>query len=335
MTPRELSRAEVVELLAAVALHATSDEEAVQVEELVAGDPELSAELDRLRRAASRLASLEERSPDPRLRDSVLATARSRRAPATPTSLYREVVADVGALIGTLAGADWEQPTVHDWALLDLVAHLAASEELIADLLEGHRDAVTIDDLLTATAEARARGDAPEVVVAEYRSAAERVLAHPDTQPDAPRRRVAYGYTEVSVATMLVTRALEVHVHACDIRWALDRPLVFPSPGSYRLMTELGIRVWPLALALGGRSHSGKAARLVLEGVGGGEWTIPLHPGETPGEPDVTIIADVVDFCFLAADRRRPDEIAVVVDPPEARALVDDLLAVASTFANE
>jgi len=74
---------------------------------------------------------------------------------------------------------------------------------------------------------------------------------------------------------------------------------------------------------------------VVLTGAGGGEWTIPLHPGETPGEPDVTLTADVVEFCFLAADRRQPGDLEVAVEPPDARPLADDLLAVAAAFANE
>ncbi len=333
MTP--LSRPEVRDLLAAVALHATSDEEAARVEEAAAADVELAAELDRLRHAAAHLASLEEREPDPGLRAAVLAAARTRREPPNPRSLYREVTADLDELFGSISGDDWARPTVFGWTLVELLAHLAASEALIADLLDGRRPATMIDDLLTATVTTRARAAPPEVLRAEWRAAAERVAAHPDVQPGAARRRVAFGYAEVSLVTMLLTRSLEVHIHACDLREALGRPLVFPRPGNYRLMTELGIRAWPLALALGGRSHPGRSARILLTGPGGGEWTIPLHPGEIPGEPDLTLTADVVEFCFLASDRRRPEDVAVAVEPPEARPLVDDLLAVAAAFANE
>jgi uncharacterized protein (TIGR03083 family) len=333
--PHDLSRAEAEALLAAVALHATSDDETSRVEELAAADTELSSELERLRQAAAHLALLEERAPDPRLRATVLATARERREPPTPSSLFREVTADLDALLGSLSGTDWAAPTVFGWTLHDLVAHLAASETLIADLLEGRRDAVMLDDLLAATRANRSRGATPEMLLAEWRAAAAVIRDHPDIQPGAGRRRFTYGYTEVSMTTMVVTRSLELHVHACDVRWALDRPLVFPQPGNYRLMTALGIRAWPLALAVGERSHPGRSARVVLTGAGGGEWIVPLHPGEIPGEPDVTLTADVVDFCFLASDRRRPGDIAVVVEPPEARPLVDDLLAVAATFSNE
>ena len=333
MTP--LSRPDAEALLAAVALHATSDDEAARVEEAVAADAELAADLERLRQAAAHLAALEERRPDPGLREVVLATARARREPATPLSLYREVAADLDGLLATIDDDGWARPTVFGWTCAELLAHLAASEAVIADLLEGRRPSATIDELLAATADARARAISPEVLRAEWRAAADRVIAHADAQPGAARRKVAFGYAEVSVVTMLLTRSLEVHVHACDLRGSLGRPLVFPSPGNYRLMTELGIRAWPLALALGGRSHPGRAARIVLTGAGGGEWTIPLHPGEIPGEPDVTLTADVIEFCFLASDRRRPADVEVAVEPPEARPLVDDLLAVAAAFANE
>jgi uncharacterized protein (TIGR03083 family) len=330
-----LSRAAAEELLAAVALHATSDDEAAAVEALAAADPELAAALGRLRRAAARLASLEERAPAPHLREAVLATAWARRQPATPAGLYREVVADMDDLLGSLTPADWAHPTVYDWTVADMVAHLAATEVLIADLLDGRRDAARLDDLLSATAAARASGRTPAEHLERWRGATALVAGHPDVQPGAPRRQLAFAFSEMSVRSMILSRSFEIHTHACDIRRALGRPLAFPSPGHYRLMAEMSVRTWPAALALGGRSRPGAAARIVLTGDGGGEWTIPLHPGEPPTEPVVTLTLDAVEFCLLAADRLRPGDLHVAVEPPEATPIADDLLAVATAFASE
>ncbi len=50
-------------------------------------------------------------------------------------------------------------------------------------------------------------------------------------------------------------------------------------------------------------------ARLVLTGEGGGSWTVPCGPDEivhlsdVPALPDVTVTADVVEWCLMVGER--------------------------------
>ena len=50
-------------------------------------------------------------------------------------------------------------------------------------------------------------------------------------------------------------------------------------------------------------------ARIVLTGRGGGVWNQPLQLGAEAGEPSVTIVADALEFCRLAAQRIEPADL--------------------------
>jgi hypothetical protein len=67
---------------------------------------------------------------------------------------------------------------------------------------------------------------------------------------------------------------------------------------SARLMDAL-----PRALAYRGNPAPGRTARFVLTGVAGGCYDVALDPRSAAGVPDVTIVADVVDLCRVAARR--------------------------------
>jgi hypothetical protein len=76
----------------------------------------------------------------------------------------------------------------------------------------------------------------------------------------------------------------------------------------------------PFGLAVGGAQVAGRTARIVLTGPGGGTWDQPLGLGETAGEPDTTLVLDVVDYCRLAARRLTPDDVTVTVEGDAALA---------------
>ena len=98
-------------------------------------------------------------------------------------------------------------------------------------------------------------------------------------------------------------------------------------------MADLHVRSLPAALALTGRAHPGRTAAVRLTGPGGDSWRIPLAPGSPVGEPDVTVTADVLDYCHAAANRRDPGTLPRTVHGD--RALAEDLLAVLGTFAHD
>jgi hypothetical protein len=72
-------------------------------------------------------------------------------------------------------------------------------------------------------------------------------------------------------------------------------------------------------------------ARIVLTGRGGGVWNQPLQVGGEPVEPSVTIVADAIEFCRLAAQRIAPTDLAADIDGPTDLAI--KVLRGASVFA--
>jgi hypothetical protein len=126
-------------------------------------------------------------------------------------------------------------------------------------------------------------------------------------------------------------RAFETWVHTDDLHRAAGVPGSPPEVRHLELMSALASRVLPLALAVAGRARDGKTARLVLTGDGGGDWLVPMGAGGGTAEPDVTVTADVIDWCRLVGDRITPDQARVDVDGDEA--LGRDLVAAAPALA--
>ncbi|MFD4631305.1 zf-HC2 domain-containing protein [Streptomyces sp. NPDC058284] len=143
----------------------------------------------------------------------------------------------------------------------------------------------------------------------------------------------------------MVDRAFECWIHAGDIAHAVDYPYAPPAPRHLHHMIDLAARMLPGTLA--GRRRSGLAApprhlvaagapgrslRLEIEGLGGGEWLIPLDsPAATASrEHEVAHVAlDGVEFCRLAAGHVSPEEAAAGQDG-DREAIRDVLFAAAS-----
>jgi hypothetical protein len=129
----------------------------------------------------------------------------------------------------------------------------------------------------------------------------------------------------------LVQRGFETWIHADDVRAAVGRPLRPAPPDQLRAIVALSVRLLPGALLATGRHRPAGAALLVLTGEGGGEWTVPLHPGVPPDGPvAATITGDAAGYCRLLAGRR-----AVAAYPHEvggSASVAADLLATAATL---
>ena len=70
-----------------------------------------------------------------------------------------------------------------------------------------------------------------------------------------------------------------------------------------------------------------------ISGDGGGEWTIAMDGSDAPtsAPADVTLTADVVDWCRLAGERLAPEDLRYSVEGDKQ--LADDLVAAAPAFA--
>jgi uncharacterized protein (TIGR03083 family) len=336
--------AAVSELLGAWALDACSEQEAGTVEAHLADCRDCAAEADRLARAAGGLATTTAASPPAWLRGAVLAAAVARR-PAVGSEEaaagYAAWVDRFDGLLGELTPAQWRARVIHDWTVQDLVAHLTASDELLADQLatgraEAPEDPAELDAGLPARRTAAAigahRGLPPERTRTAWRGQADDLLRNVAGDPaglDRPVRLTDPRLPRQPLRVALVQRLFETWIHSDDLRPVLGEPLGPPAPRQVALIAELGIRLLPDAMRLLGAGHPPRAARLVLVGPGGGDWTISSGPGPTRA-PEVTVTMDAVEFCYLLGKRRDPDSVAHEVEGDPALAAL--LLRAAATL---
>ncbi|MEV2250978.1 MDMPI N domain containing protein [Streptomyces sp. NPDC050147] len=165
-------------------------------------------------------------------------------------------------------------------------------------------------------------------------------LAVPYSAPDDQGRRV-----ELPLRDSMLDRAFECWIHAGDIAEAVDYPYEPPSPRHLHRMIDLAARLLPGTLAerrrsgLAAPAHGlvaagapGRSLRLEVEGLGGGEWFIPLDsPGASASaDREVAHVAlDGVEFCRLAAGHVSPQE-AAAGQVGDGQAIRDVLFAAAS-----
>ena len=337
MTAPELSDAEVEELLGAYALDAIDPDEVAAIEAVLARRPDLALEADRLSSVAAWLGATEATEPPGRMRDGVLDAALARRrGPADPViDVYLSLSDGLEQAIAELPDDARDVVTPNGLTAGELVVHMAAQESLLAQNL----GTPTIDDLReedivprTHALLARFADRDLDDAVALWRESVEANRAWAVANPD--RTAIWRGLGLTRDDTLLV-RSFEAWVHTGDLRRAAGLPERPTETRHLSLMSDLARRILPLALAVSGREHDGKTARLVLTGPGGGDWLVPMSAGDDPvgpaAEPDVTVTADVLDWCRLVGDRVTPELLAVQVDGDAA--LGRDLVAAAPALA--
>jgi uncharacterized protein (TIGR03083 family) len=282
----------------------------------------------------------------PDARERVLAAARAARAPGGDAALppigaiesYRRTVAAMDALLATLDGAGWRRTVEpYGWTVQGLVGHLVAVDRYVATLLGA--DQLPFDPALESDHRAMTlpwveaqQGRPPEATLDDWRSATATVLAALDAlAPTVLDDDVSFHGITLRRSSLLVLRTFEIWTHDEDVRRSAGLPLAAPEPARLALMSGLAVRALPLGLLLTGQTAVGRTARIVLTGAGGGSWLQPLGLDEVAGEPEVCIVADVVDFCRLAAQRLAAD--AIDVDVEGDRGLAGAVLVGAAVFA--
>ncbi|MFA1546203.1 maleylpyruvate isomerase family mycothiol-dependent enzyme [Actinomadura chokoriensis] len=270
-----------------------------------------------------------ESPPDRRAR--MLHAALSRRPPARPAPgfarPYAAVVAMLDALVSGLREAEWAASAAGDWDARDLVAHLAATDGLLGEAVAGGES--TAGDIPARTAEAIGRRLAPEEARRAWRRQADD-LCDRLSESDADRR-IQVGGVRMRLSHHVTARAFETWIHADDIARATSRALP-PPPAEHLLpIADFGVRSLPKALAVTGRVHPDQVLRLVLDGPGGGQWTIPLGGTAAGDVPSAQVRMDVVEFCLLAGGRRTAASVRAETsgDP----VIAHDVLTAASVFS--
>jgi uncharacterized protein (TIGR03083 family) len=337
----ELTRDQAAELLGAYVLDALEPSEAEAVERALADFPDLRGEAVGLGSAVGALGTAGAIAPPRSLRERVLGglrpAPRETESPTTLLALYRRQVEELSAVLADVPGGAWTRDTAAGWTIHELVAHLVGVESYVAnrfDLGDFTPMPGTEHDHVGMTVpiiEAE-RLRSPDDTRRAWERAAWAVVGLLEASGGAllERRIDLYGIS-TSARTALVARMFELWTHADDVRRALGRPLVDPDPERLAVMSDVASRSLPTGMTIFGRPRPGQSARVVLLGPGGGTWTVPLALDEDGGPTAVTVVADVVDFCRVAAMRLAPEDLEHDVEgDPE---LAGDVLRAVAIFA--
>jgi uncharacterized protein (TIGR03083 family) len=251
------------------------------------------------------------------------------RAQISPVEAFARAADAFHGLLCALTPADWARPALRGLNVQGLVGHLTGVEEDMHRCLAGDV-AVAEADHVGATQHAadREAGRAPAVTRAEWRRAADHTLALVRAAGDLDGMAAVHGM-RLPTGALLVVRAFELWIHGNDIRGAAGLPSSVPEPSTLRLMTELATGLLPGAAARTGLGAA-TSLHLVLTGPGGGTWDLAI--GDSQAAPEkITIVADAVGFCRLAANRLTPAELGPHVTGNRDRAAA--VLAVVSALA--
>ncbi|MEU6006252.1 zf-HC2 domain-containing protein [Streptomyces sp. NPDC047453] len=358
-------------LLGAWALAACSPEETAAVEEHLGGCGDCAEEALGLREAVGLLHRPDTLDLDPELRTRVLESCLEQRPPHLPVpgwaAPYDAETARLDALLQDIGDSEWHAPVRLRWfegedatsrhtTVAGVIAHLMSVDGLVAV-------ALGLDDPL-GDATTAADGPTPAERTEAYWRAA---LSPPARSVRTPWREqthalvrtvsfaancvkapsVLYGAFELPLPDAMLDRAFECWVHAEDIAEAVDYPYDPPAPRHLHRMIDLAARMLPGVLAarrqagLASPAHArhlvtagepGRSLRLEVEGLGGGQWLIPLDSPGAVGSADhevAHVALDGVEFCRLAAGHVAPRE-AAAGQVGDREAIRDVLCATAS-----
>ena len=286
------------------------------------------ADVSTWREALGLLATAASADLSPAARTAGVDLSRARRAPGIPLhdveisarSAFELTVRDLGDLLDALGPADWSASAVEGWTVKGLLAHLVATDAYFGHQLglwELDVDAELEPDHLGLSRPfvAASEHEPAAALLAAWRERTNAILVHLAGLDDsALRRPMRFHFLHTSLSTILVTRVFEMWTHEEDICRATGRSLPTPDPARLRRMSRIAVPSMPFGLAFSGVPVSGRTARIVLTGPGGGTWDQALAVGEVAGAPDVTLVLDVVDYCRLASRRIAPDEVAVDIE---------------------
>lgn len=364
--PRAWPHPVLKSMLGAWALAACAPEETAAVEDHLGVCGACAEEALRLREAVGLLHPAESLDVDPGLRTRVLEGCLGRRPPRIPVpewaAPYDAEVARLDALLQDIGDADWHTPVRLRWfdgadvasrrtTVAGIIAHLLSVDGLVAV-------ALGLDDPVTAPPGAptpQARTEAywrashfplTRGVRGPWRDQSHGLVRTVSFAGDGSGRlAVPYGGYELPLRDAMVDRAFECWIHAEDIAGAVDYPYGPPAPRHLHAMIDLAARMLPASLSerrraglarrqrhLVAAGAPGRSLRLEIEGLGGGEWLIPLDSPAAAGSAahEVAHVAlDGVEFCRLAAGHVPPEDAAAGQDG-DREAVRDVLFAVAS-----
>ena len=309
-----VAHTDISDMLGAWALDGCDDTEAAAVRAHLRECADCAAQARRLRSAVGWLGTDRVEPAPAELRRSVLAAARARRPPAawvTLTNAYADQVALLDAALADMSPVDWRRADSRHGDVRGMVGHLASNDALLAAELDLPAVPMpTTDDGRAMRVAWRTQADAMLAGIAKADPGRTVRLAGPGQRPVRTLRDA------------LVQRAFETWTHRDDI----GAIRTIPPPEQIQRIVELAVALLPAALRVSDPAHADRAWRLVLQGSGGGDWTVPAGAARV----EVTIGTDAVDFARLAANRRQPRTLPHTVHGDQE--LAEAILRVAATL---
>jgi uncharacterized protein (TIGR03083 family) len=246
----------------------------------------------------------------------------------SPVEAFSRTADAFHVTLGLLSGEQWGAPALRGLDVQGLVGHLIGVEEDVHRCLTGDPEVAMASHVgSTQPAADRQAGRPPALTRAEWRNAADHTLELVRTAD--LRAEVAVHGMRLPLGLLLIVRAFELWVHENDIREVVGLPPSAPDASTLSLMTSSAASLLPQVAIRAGLNDSVRV-HLVLTGPGGGTWDIEV--GQSPSAPAaVTIVADAVGFCRLAANRVTPAGLDPYVTGDQDRAAA--VLAVAATLA--
>ncbi len=268
--------------------------------------------------------------PPGRLGDDVVRAARAVRPvgqaieslgggrPADPAEAFVQTIAEFASLLASATGGEIVEP--YGWSVTQLVAHLVEVDLYLGrqlGLWQHHIDERLEDDHLAMTeaaVRAAVRADFTDTV-ARWKQVSTELCNHiASLNGDALRERIKFHILYARLSSVLVVRIFEVWTHIEDLARALRRDPPPLDAARLHLMTNVAVAAIPLGMLLAEIDGGAITARIVLTGRGGGVWNQPLQVGGEPAEPSVTIVADAVEFCRMAAQRIAPADLEADIE---------------------
>jgi uncharacterized protein (TIGR03084 family) len=235
----------------------------------------------------------------------------------TRMEIFDSLQAEYDRLDGIFAGLsheEWNRPSgAAGWTNVDVLLHLAQTEEAVVSTLAGVTVAVggqplipgqSVDEAMKRWVDAERAG--PDVVYPRWQAAREASV--PALRQADPDHFSTWASAPLRPATLATTRLAEHWAHALDI----TEPLSIPYPDTARLchIARLGHRTLPYAFRLAGKAP--EPIRAELTGPDGEVWQFG------PGDADSVISGPAGAFCRVGAQRLAPEDSGLTVTGPHA-----------------
>jgi uncharacterized protein (TIGR03084 family) len=226
--------------------------------------------------------------------------------------IFDDLATEYDRLDGIFAGlsaAEWASPSAASgWSVVDVLLHLAQTEEAVAATVTGRgearpeRGSVSVDEAMDQWVAAERAG--PEVVYPRWQAA--RTTSVEVLRAADPDKASPWASAPLRPATMATTRLAEHWAHALDI----TGPLSIPYPDTVRLrhIARLAHRSLPYAFAVAGEEPG--PVRVELTGPDGAAWR--FGPADAPS----VISGQAGAFCRVGAQRLAPAESGLTTTGP-------------------